>query len=117
MIEERPPTAWLATPFVAFTGTVVGVAALFLVQARLVPSMAGGYVSLCGAPDCGLGIGVMLIAAGFAMLCASFAAGWVVAIRHRGEEGRRGAVRRGVVVSLWCLGIYVVLSTAVWLVV
>lgn len=114
MNEARPPVDWLLTPLVAFAGTVIGVPVLFFAQARLLPLLAGGFSALCGSPDCGLGIGIMLIAAGFVVVCASFVAGWIVAIRHRRQAGRRGALRRGLLVCLWCLVAYAVASVAVW---
>lgn len=114
MPESRPPTGWLLTPLVAFAGTLVGAALLFFVQAELVPAVAGGFGALCGAPDCALGLGLMLIAGGFVALCASLIAGVVVGVRHRDDPDTQGSIRRGLLVCAWCLLGYLAVSLFAW---
>lgn len=117
MSEPRVPTTWLLTPLLAFVGTLAGVAVLFFGQTEFVPALAGGYGALCGAPDCALGIGILLIAGGFLVLCASVIAGIVLGVLRRHETDPRAAARRGVLVCLCCLLGYAVVSTLVWTVV
>lgn len=114
MPDSTPPTRWLLTPLVAFAGTLVGAALLFYVQAELVPAMLGGFGAICEAPDCGLGLGLMLMAAGFVALCASLIGGVVVGVRYRADPEAPGAIRRGVLVCLWCLLAYLAVSVFVW---
>ncbi|MDR7301027.1 hypothetical protein [Haloactinomyces albus] len=117
MSESRAPTAWLLTPLLAFGGTLLGVAVLFFGQTELVPALAGGYGALCGAPDCALGVGILLMAGGFLALCASMIAGIVLGVLHRHETAPRMAARRGVSACLWCLLGYAVASVLVWILV
>ncbi len=114
MPDSRPPAGWLLTPLVAFGSTLVGAALLFFAQAELVPALLGGYDAICDAPDCGLGLGLMLMATGFIALCVSLIAGVVVGARFRHDPDVPAAVRRGVLVCLWCLLAYVAASLFVW---
>lgn len=115
--EQQPPVTWLLTPLLAFGGTLAGTAALFFGQAELVPAAAGGHGALCAAPDCVLGIGLLLVAGGFLTLCASLIAGIAVGALHRRDTDIRRSARRGAFVCLWSLLGYVVASVLVWIVV
>ncbi|RCW45098.1 hypothetical protein DFQ14_10361 [Halopolyspora algeriensis] len=115
MPEPRVPAAWLLTPLLAFGGTLAGTAALFFAQVEFAPAVAGGYGAPCGAPDCVLGIGVLLIAGGFLALCASMIAGTVLGMVHRRDTDTRAAARRGAFVCLWSLLGYLVASALVWI--
>ncbi|MBA8825350.1 hypothetical protein FHX42_002701 [Saccharopolyspora lacisalsi] len=117
MPTQRQALAWLLTPLLAFSTTLAGVLVLFYGQSELVPALAGGVGALCRTPDCVLGLGLMLIAGGFLVLCASVVAGTVVGLVHREQSEARAAVRRGLFVALWCVLAYLVGSVVVSVVV
>ncbi|QGK69180.1 hypothetical protein GIY23_06195 [Allosaccharopolyspora coralli] len=111
MTTRPTPAGWLLTPLVAFGVTLVGVVALYAFNAGAVPPMLGGIEAVCGSPDCGLGIGVWLIAGGALLTLASVLAGGVVGYLRR---WRPGAARRGLVVAGWCLLVYVLEAIVLW---
>lgn len=111
MTTRPTPAGWLLTPLVAFGVTLVGVVALYGFNAGVVPPMLGGIEAVCGSPDCGLGIGIWLIAGGALVTLASALAGGIVGFLRR---GRRGAVKRGLLVAGWCLLVYLLEGVSLW---
>ena len=110
------PAANPLTLLIAFCGTAAGVLALFSAQSALAPLLIGGPGSVCPTPECAIGAGVWLIFGGFAALCASVIAGVVLALRNRGGP-LRDAVRRGLLVVLWCVLAYLAESIVLWILV
>ncbi len=111
MTTRPTPAGWLLTPLVAFGVTLVGVVALYAFNAGAVPPMLGGIEAVCGSPDCGLGIGVWLIAGGALVILASAIAGGIVGFLRR---RRRGAAKRGLLVAAWCLLAYLLEGVVLW---
>ncbi|AOS62408.1 hypothetical protein [Actinoalloteichus hymeniacidonis] len=117
MPDFARPVRWWLVPLVAGPLTVVGVQLLERVQAAAVPALAGGIEEICGAPDCGLGIGVMLPVAGAASVLVALVLA-VVLGRAREKGGRSlhlGLALRDIAAVTGCalLG-YVIVSFVLW---
>nr|WP_228046430.1 hypothetical protein [Saccharopolyspora sp. HNM0983] len=104
----------MLTPLIAFGATGAGVLALFFAQRALAPSLVGGEWAICRTPDCLLGVGLWLVAGGFALLCASVIAGALAGFRVR---ERAASVRRGLIVAACCLVVYLAGSAVFWILV
>lgn len=107
---------WLLTPLIAVVVTVAGVVLLFLAQTSL-GWFAGDFDAICRTPDCALGVGLMLLAGAFAASCLAALVGVLVGVRFRHDPASRPAIRRGVMVSLCFLLVYLLECVVVWLVV
>lgn len=116
MADAQVPTRWLLTPLAAVAGTLVGSVLVFYVQAELVPALAGGYEVLCETVECFVGTAALLVVGGFVALCLSLIAGAVVGVRNKADPDGPSAVRRGILISVWCVLAYVVESTVMWFV-
>ncbi|APU13664.1 MULTISPECIES: hypothetical protein [Actinoalloteichus] len=115
-VPDRP-VHWSLVPLLAAPATVLGVVLLYFGQSALVPAVAGGVEGICGSPDCGLGIGVMLFLAGVAsVLVALLLSVLLGRARARGgrELGLHLALRdAGAVTACVLLG-YVIVSVLLW---
>lgn len=115
--QARPASTaayWLFVPITAFGATLVGVVALFYLEAWLLGEVIGTE-RICQRLECGLGIGVWLIVTGFFTLVASFLAGMVVGVRRRDATPTLGAAaRRGLHVATWCTLAYLIASAVIW---
>lgn len=112
--DSRQSGHWLFTPIVAFGATLVGVVVLFYFQAWVLGDVIGAERA-CGDVECGLGIGVWLIVSGFAVLTIAFIAGVVLGVRRsRSTPDLRSAVRGGLVVAAWCVGVYALVGVVIW---
>ncbi|ASO19142.1 hypothetical protein FHR81_001408 [Actinoalloteichus hoggarensis] len=115
-LPDRPVHHWLV-PLLAVPATVLGVVLLYYGQSALVPAMADGVENVCGAPDCALGIGVMLFVAGVAsVLVAVLLAVLLGRSRARGGRtiGLRLALRDAGAVAACVLSGYVIVSVVLW---
>jgi len=109
-----PGPYWLFVPISAFGATLVGVVALFYLEAWLLGEVVGTE-RVCRELECGLGVGVWLVVAGFFTLVAAFLAGMVLGVVRRDVTPTLGvAVRRGIRVAGWCTLAYVLAGVVIW---
>lgn len=115
MSQPDRPAYWLFTPIVAFGAALVGIVALYYAELAIL----GGVVDaerLCeGRAECGLGVLVGLLVAGFFALVAAFVAGMIVAVARRDDTPRMAvAARRGLIVAAWCVLAYLLATIVIW---
>lgn len=113
---SQPSTGayWLFTPITAFGATLAAVVVLFYGEGWLLDALIGTE-RLCGQVECGLGLGVWLLVAGFFTLVASFLAGLVLGAARQRDTPRIGvAALRGLFVAAWCGVAYLLVSGGIW---
>lgn len=96
------PISWLLTPAVAGLVTLLGAVGVFYGSAGVTEALAGDR-SVCDVFACGLGVGVVLLAAGVVAVVLAGAVGLVVGLVRLGDRRPRAALQRGLVIAACCL--------------